>query len=165
MDLDTVLQYEIPYQHALAVHFPLVLLLLAAGAAAGYAVRGSAAWRHALLWLLGLGTASAYWARATGPALLADMEGTPIVDLLVGAHATAALWTVVLSTLALVTTLAGTLWWRRKQARTVLRAPAGALPPEPLVLRLGLFVPALLAALAVAWTGHVGAVMVWGVAG
>ena len=31
MDLDTVLQYEIPYAHALAVHFPLVLLLLAGG--------------------------------------------------------------------------------------------------------------------------------------
>ncbi len=165
MDIETVLEYTIPYQHALAVHFPLVLLLLAAGAAAGYAVRGSAAWRHAVLWLLGLGAASAYWARATGPALLGDMEGTPIVDRLIETHATAANWTVGLSALALLAALGGTLWWRRRQARYVLGAPGGALPPEPLALRVGLLVPTLLAALAVAWTGHVGAVMVWGVAG
>ena len=155
MDIRSVLEYTIPYQHALAVHFPLVLLLLAGGAALVYAVRGTAVWRQAMLWLLGLGTITAFWAKWTGPALLESMEGTPIVERLVETHESGALWTVVLGSLAFVVALGATVWLRRQSA--------AASAKEPLWVRLLVLAIAGLAAVAVAWTAHVGGVMVWGV--
>lgn len=163
--MDAVFDYTIPFQHALAVHFPLVILLLAAGAASVYGVRGTAAWRHGLLWLLGLGVVTAFWARQTGPALLESVEGTPIVELLIEPHTTGALWTVVLSALAFALTTTGSLWIRRQRASPATTTPDGAAAHEPLVLRVLVMLTTVLAAAAVAWTGHVGAVMVWGVAG
>ena len=80
MGFDTVFQFEIPYLHPLAVHFPLVLLSLAAAAAAAYAVRGTAVWRIATLLLLLLGAPTAYWAAETGETLEEAVEGEPMVD-------------------------------------------------------------------------------------
>ncbi|MCH8030961.1 MAG: hypothetical protein IIB09_03975, partial [Bacteroidetes bacterium] len=83
MGFDSVFQYDIPYLHPLVVHFPLVLLLLAGGAAVAYAIRGTAVWRRALLILLALGALAAFAAEQTGKALEESMEGMPILDELV----------------------------------------------------------------------------------
>ncbi len=160
MGFDSVFEYSIPYMHPLAVHFPLVLLLLACGAALVYAIRGTALWRHALLTFLALGAAAAFWAERTGEALEESMEGTPIVEELAGFHQQAAHWTVRASFLALLVGIGLSLWWRRKAASTT--RPLQTLP-EPLWMRLVLLLLVGTTALLVAYTAHIGGVMVWGV--
>ena len=162
MGFDAVFQYEIPYLHPLVVHFPLVLLLLAGAAAVAYAISGTAVWRRALLILLALGTLAAFAAERTGGALEESMEGTPIVDELVEFHETAAHWTVRTSLLALLVGIAMTIWWRRRHSTHKL-VDSSAKTREPLWMRLVLLALAVVAAVLVAYTAHVGGVMVWGV--
>ena len=157
MGFDAVFDYSIPYLHPLVVHFPLVLLLLAGGAAAAYAIRGTAVWRRALLILLALGALAAFAAERTGEALEESVEGTPIVEELAGFHHTAALWTVRTSVLSLVVGIAVTIWWRRRRSS---QSPTAS--SEPLWMRLALLVLAGISAALVAYTAHVGAVRVWG---
>jgi uncharacterized membrane protein len=163
MGFDAVFRYEIPYMHPLAVHFPLVVLLLAAATAGIYAARGTAVWRQATLMLLMLGAPTALWAARTGESLYDEMEGEPMVEELVGYHEEAAEWTVRVSVLALVVVLGGTLWWRRRQKTHIIGDASGMLLREPWSLRLAVLVPTLVAAALVAYTGHVGATMAWGV--
>lgn len=163
MGFEQAFQYEIPYLHPLAVHFPLVLLLLAAGAVGGYAVRGTAAWRHAVLALLLLGAPAAYWAAQTGETLEEAVEGEPAVERFVAYHETAAEWTLWAGVLALVTTAGGSLWWHRRAHARIGAAPGGRPPKEPVGLRLLLALPVLVAAALVAYTAHLGGLMVWGV--
>lgn len=153
MGFDLLAQYDIPYLHPLAVHFPLVLLLVGAAAGAGYALRGTAAWRWAALGLVGLGALGAWAAHRTGGALGDAVEGSPVVSAVIEAHktsATATAWTATLAALG----YAG------------LSVALGRRPPaarEPLAGRLLALVPAAAAAALVAWTGHLGAIMTWGV--
>ena len=163
--MDLIAQYEIPFLHPLAVHFPLVLLLLGAGAAGLYLVLGRAVWRQAGLVLFLLGAASAWAAGETGHALAQAVEGDPIVEEVVGRHEAGAEWTLWSS--ALAAALFALVSAARLRRPT---PPAGdgedAPPPrtrEPLWGRLLVAFPALLAALLVAWTAHLGGIMVWGV--
>lgn len=153
MDLHAVLQYELPYLHPVVVHAPPVLLVLAALAAVGYAITGRPAWRWATLLLLVPGALVSWWAVETGEALYAAVEGEPQVEALIGAHRAAAAWTLWASAAAALALLAVTFWQSRR----------GRAEPVPLVVRLLPLVPALVAALAVAYAGHVGGLMVWGV--
>lgn len=155
MGFEFLQQYEIPYLHPLAVHVPMVLLLLAAGVAVVYAARGTVLWRSAALVLLALGAAGAWFAVQTGETLAEAVEGEPMVDLVGGAHETAAEWTAWTSTVGALL-FAGVAVWRRRQPAT----PEAA---DPLLVRLALLVAALAAAALVAWTGHLGGIMVWGV--
>ena len=98
--MDLVADYRIPFLHPLLVHFPLVLLLLGAGAAAMYLALGRAVWRKAGLVLFVLGAASAWAAAETGPALYQAVEGDPLVEEVVGRHQDGAAWTVGSSALA-----------------------------------------------------------------
>ena len=98
--MDLVADYRIPFLHPLLVHFPLVLLLLGAGAAAMYLALGRAVWRKAGLILFVLGAASAWAAAETGPALYQAVEGDPLVEEVVGRHQDGAAWTVWSSALA-----------------------------------------------------------------
>ena len=146
-------QYDIPYLHPLAVHFPLVLLLLGAAAGALYAALGRAVWRQAALVLFALGAVGALVAHRTGVTMSYDVEGSPVVDDLIGTHQRTAgytAWTAALAALAY-----GGL------TAALRRRPAAA--TEPLGGRLGALVPALAAAALVAYTAHLGGVMVWGV--
>ncbi|MDX1547241.1 MAG: DUF2231 domain-containing protein [Rhodothermales bacterium] len=155
--MESLFQYEIPYLHPLAVHFPLVLLLTAAGTATVWAVRGAAFWRRCTLLLTGLGMAgglAAYW---TGDDLYEGMEGTPIVEELVGLHEDLALYTLIVAALGLVTLAGLSVWLER---RTTLERD----PPDPLWARLVVAVLALAAGVLVALTAHAGSTMVWGVA-
>ncbi|MFN3597838.1 MAG: DUF2231 domain-containing protein [Rubricoccaceae bacterium] len=149
-DLSLLRDYTIPYLHPLAVHFPLVLLPLAAGAALVFAVRGTDVWLRAATILLGLGAAAALWARQTGEVLEEAVEGEPMAALFLEAHERGANATLAAAALALVL---AALVWQRARAR-------GAVP---LGLRVAVLAGAVLAALAVAYTGHLGGLMVWGV--
>lgn len=147
--MDAVFQYEIPLLHPLAVHFPLALLLVGAAVVATWAVRGTDFWHRCGLLLFAAGFAGALFAYFTGETLKEQSEGTPIVDELVALHEDAALWTLILSGATLLA-LVGVLFWSRRD-----RLPTWA--------RWLLAALALAAAGAVAWTGHIGGTMVWGV--
>lgn len=162
--MDLLQDYEIPFLHPLLVHFPLVLVLLGAAAAGLYVLLGRGVWRRAALALFVLGALSAWAAAETGPAL-ADAVNDPVVERIVGRHAAAAEWTVALS--------AFTAAWFAVLSALALRrrAPAGGeedeAPPPPrresLAGRLVGFALAASAAGLVAWTAHLGGLMVWGV--
>ena len=152
MNLDLLTDYTIPYQHPLAVHFPVVLLLLGAGAALLYLVWGRPAWRLAALVLVALGAGTAVWANQTGETLYESVEGEPMVELVVATHERAADWTVWTSIVAALA-LGAASWWARRREVGV---------PEPWALRLAA-VPAGVAALLVLWASHLGGLMVWGV--
>ena len=154
--MEQVLQYEIPVLHPVAVHFPLALLLAAALSAVVWAIRGQAFWRRVTLWLVLLGTGGALLAYFTGEPMEEHVEGVPIVVELVELHEQFALYTLILAGTALTGLAAASFWLER---RTTLERD----PPDPLGLRLVLTAAVLAAAALVAWTGHIGGTMVWGV--
>lgn len=169
--MDLIAQYEIPYLHPLLVHFPLVLLLLGAAAATLYTLLGRGVWRKAALILFVLGTASAWAAEETGHELAQDMEGEPIVDQIVDRHEQAAEWTVATSAFASFAFVMISLFQirRRKPPAESEGEEEGEeeeVPQpkrEPLWGRLLALLPAFAAAALVAWTAHLGALMVWGI--
>ena len=156
MRFDLLAQYDVPYLHPLAVHFPIVLLLVAAGAALLYALVGRGVWRVAALVLFALGAAGALVAQQTGQALAQDVEGEPLVEAVLGAHSRTAGYTLWASAAAVLAFGGLTVAARR-------RGDTGGAAREPLAWRLAALVPATAAALLVAYTGHLGGVMVWGV--
>ena len=168
--MDLIAQYEIPFLHPLLVHFPLVLLLLGAAAAGLYLVLGRAGWRRAGLVLFALGAASAWGAAETGPRLYRAVEGDPVVEAVIGAHRAAAEWTVWTSAAAaLAFALVSASRVRLRRPRPLAEGegppaePPRRAPREPMWGRLLAVVPAWAAAGLVAWTAHLGGVMVWGV--
>ncbi len=144
--------YTIPVWHPVTVHFPIVLLLVAALAAVVWAWRGSAAWRGAALLLMALGTAGAFASRITGEAMAEQSEGVPVVEMFIENHEKGALWTVITGALATAALLAA--WYAGRRGVRVGWA-----------IRAGIALLALAAAALVAWTGHLGGLMVWGVPG
>jgi uncharacterized membrane protein len=160
--MEPIAQYEIPFLHPLAVHFPLVLLLLGAGAAVFYLVLGRGVWRSAGLILFVLGSISAWAAGETGHDLYNAVEGDPLVEDVVHLHQDGAewtLWTSILGTIAFgVVSLV-----RLRRPAPVEGEEAPPRTREPMWGRLLAFVPAVVAAALVAWTAHLGGIMVWGV--
>lgn len=175
--MNLLAEYDIPFLHPLLVHFPLVLLLLGGAVAGLYLLLGRGVWRRAALVLFALGALSAWAAAETGPALREAVEGDPVVDQIVGAHASAAEWTVwtaalaafVFAGLSIVALLRRTpappeettaeptrrRWWPGRTRRPSRR--------EPLWGRVLGLLPAIAAAALVAYTAHLGGLMVWGV--
>ena len=151
--MDLLSQYEIPYLHPLAVHFPLVLLLLGGAVTAGYAWFGTASWRWAALALVGLGAASAIWAQETGETLADTVDGEPVAAVVLPEHARGAEWTVRVSVLATLGLAGLGLWARRQPERG----------HDPLAGRLLALALVGLAVALVAWTAHLGGIMVWGI--
>lgn len=141
----------IPYWHPLVVHFPIALLVVAAGGAAAWAVRGGAFFRRFTLVLLALGSIGAFTARQTGEALEHDMEGDPAVERYVETHEDAATYALAASLLALLA-LGAAEWQARRRS-----------PPDALAWRLAGALLALIAAGFVVRAGHTGGLMVWGV--
>ena len=162
--MDLIRQYEIPFLHPLLVHFPLVLLLLGAAAAGLYLVSGRAGWRRAGLVLFVLGALSAWAAAETGPALHRAVEGDPVVDQVIGWHQSAAAWTLWTSAIAAFAfALVSAARLRRPRPPAEGEEPVVVPRREPLWGRVLVLVPAVLAAALVAWTAHLGGIMVWGV--
>ncbi|MBO6576715.1 MAG: hypothetical protein JJ896_13885 [Rhodothermales bacterium] len=150
--MDEVFEYQIEVLHPLAVHFPIALLIVAALVVAVWAwndrqstLRGAAA-------LAVLGATAAVFAERTGEKMAEHSEGAPMVERFVELHESAADWTVLVSValaVLLLTFLLGDRLW-----------PHRAGTPRP--VRISMALLALVAALLVAWTGHIGGVMVWG---
>ena len=155
--MDLLTQYEIPYLHPLAVHFPLVLLLLAGLAALVYLARGTSIWRNAIMIFLVLGAAGAFWAGETGETLEESVRGEPMVEAIVETHSQTADWTLWAALGALVLFGAATVWLRR------LPEPTSVGERDPIALRAALALVALVPAVLVAYTAHLGGLMVWGV--
>ena len=154
--MDLLTQYEISFLHPLAVHFPLVLLLLAGAAGLAYAALGTAVWRNAVMIFLVLGAAGAFWAQQTGQTLKTAKRGEPMVEAIVETHQGSAEWTLWAALGALVVFTAASVWLRR------LPTPTAVGEKDPFALRAGLALVALVPAALVAYTAHLGALMVWG---
>lgn len=153
--IDSLLRYEIPAWHPLAVHFPIVLIISAAAVLILWSIRGATFWRRCGLLLLTLGMTGALFSYFTGDELEEQVEGTPIVDELVPLHKDMALYTLITTGVALVLLAAVSLWLER---RTTLERD----PPDPIPARVLVTLLVVAAAVLVAVTGHLGALMVWG---
>jgi len=138
------------------VHFPVALILVGALAMGVWSVRGTSFWRQCALLLLTLGWIGGIVAYQTGEVMKEHTEGTPIVEELVALHENAAFY-ALLVTGAVVLALAGLSVWLERRI-TLERNP-----PEPLAARIVLALTALVAAVLIAWTAHIGGTMVWGV--
>ncbi|MEM8600977.1 MAG: DUF2231 domain-containing protein [Bacteroidota bacterium] len=155
-------EYELTTWHPLAVHLPVVLLPLGLLGACVYAVTGQPRVRLVLLAWFAVAALATWWAVRTGHRLYDEVEGTPIVEELIAQHRQPAVWTLRLAA-AVALLLAGLSGWRRwraitwRKANSVLR-----LGRDPAWARAAVLLLALAATLLVAYTGHVGGVMVWG---
>ncbi|WP_412068155.1 DUF2231 domain-containing protein [Rubrivirga sp. IMCC43871] len=166
--MDLIAQYEIPFLHPLLVHFPLVLILLGAGAATMYLVFGRGVWRQAALVFFVFGAAGAWAAAETGHDLEQAVEGDPIVEQVVERHEQGADWTIWLSVAAALAFGVASVARIRRPQKPEEEGEETPVKPrsrrEALWGRLLGFVLALAAAGAVAWTAHLGGIMVWGIA-
>lgn len=152
--MDAVFQYRIPELHPLVVHFPLALLMAAALTGIVWTWVGTPFWRNVTWLIAGLGTAGAFVAYFTGESMKEQSEGVPIVEQLVGLHEDMALYTLI-AACAATAALGAQAWWGWH----------GDLNRDPLLQRVLIGLLILAAGALVAWTGHIGATMVWGVAG
>ncbi len=160
--MDAVFRYHIPEIHPLAVHFPIALLLAAALAALVWMGWGAPFWRR-VTWLLAtLGMAGAFFAWFTGDSMEEQAEGVPIVDELVDLHEQMALYALIAAILA--SAALGLLTWMGRAGQSESSRFAG-INPDRLPYRLGAGFLVLVSAALVAWAGHIGATMVWGVSG
>lgn len=145
--------YEIPVLHPVLVHFPIAFLLLAAVTALVWLGWGTRFWRDVTLMLLIAGFVGGVAAYVTGGAAEERAEGKPQVQQLSGQHESAALLTLMSSGLALFA-LAAYVGASRRFSRPNDR-------DMPMV-RAVVAVLALVSAVLVARTGHLGGLMVWG---
>ena len=150
--MDQVFQYEIPILHPTLVHFPVVLILLAAAFAVVWAVRNSTGALMSAIAIQCAAVLMTTFAYLTGEEMEERGEGVPIVDLLVEIHEQAALFTLILATLTLLSLLVALIMRRRGMIH------AGSHRP----FRILIVLLALVSILAVVWTAHVGGTMVWG---
>jgi len=154
--MEKVLQYEIPVWHPVAVHFPVALILTGAACMVIWTIRGVHFWRSCALLLYAAGMAGALFAYFTGEAMEEQVEGTPIVEELVHLHEDMGLYTLLVTGLTLAGIVALTVWERYR--------PITRPEPDPVLIRFGLGLLAVISAVLIAWTAHIGGVMVWGVA-
>jgi uncharacterized membrane protein len=145
--MDLLLDSRLDVWHPLAVHFPVVLLMLGGVASLAWAWGGRAFWRDACLWLYGLGTLGALAAYLTGETMEEQIGPSDAVEL----HETLGLWTLVVAGLALLAH--GFAAWRSLRGEEVRAGRA---------LRWIAAALGLAAAVLVTATGHLGGAMVWG---
>lgn len=151
--MDLLSQYTIPYLHPLAVHFPLVLLLLSVPTSAMWLLTKREMWQQSTFHLSALAFAASVFAKKTGETLADGVEGEPMVEQILDAHAAAADYVVLIS---LVLVLLMTLAWfagRYEKGAFAQKTP----------MRIVVLVVTLLAAGLVAYTAHLGGLMTWGV--
>ena len=153
--LNQLFDYEIPFLHPLAVHFPLALLVIASFSALAWAVTRSSKWQHTTHVLLFFGALGAVAAFLTGDALEEDSEGVPIVDQFVELHENLGRATMIL---ALVSFAALSLYaWLSKSSTSE------PLERQQVWMRWAIACLVIVSAVLVALTGHIGGTMVWGV--
>lgn len=144
--------YEIPLLHPLVVHFPIVLILVGAVAVVTWAVRDSVFWHHVATLAFGVGAASAFLAYLTGEDARHASEDVPIVEDVVELHEDLAIITLFAAAITLVALLIANLWRHESPDRSHVAA-----------VRWTIAALAVTAGVLVAWTAHLGGIMVWGV--
>ena len=152
--MDSVLQYEIPLLHPLLVHFPIVLLTLAALACAIWARNDTRTWSNNTILLLLFALVATIAAHVSGDAAAVQAEGVPIVEELVDHHHDMSLFSMIATGISLLAMLATRLGMARNS--TVNRMQ--------IWIRLAVLSLVVIAFVLVAYTSHVGGTMVWGVA-
>lgn len=148
--MEGVGEYVIPVWHPIVVHLPLAALVLAAFAAIVWLVRGDRSWLLTTAYLSIAGAVGAAAAYITGDAVYQQSEGVPVVEALVGSHKSAALATL------LVSIVVAALWL------AALTRRSSDVRPIPPILRWGMVVLAVAAAILVVRAGHLGGLMTWG---
>jgi len=154
--MEQVFQYQIPVVHPLAVHFPIVLVLIGALSVILWSFLDKPFWRLCSLFLFSLGMVGGLAAYFTGDEIKESVEGTPIVEELVGKHEDAALLFLILTGLSLMGLIGVSIWERYR--------PITRRTTDPLVIRVVMGILALLSAISVIWTAYIGGTMVWGIA-
>jgi uncharacterized membrane protein len=148
-------EYEIPLLHPLAVHFPIAFILAGTASVLAWSISQRPFWYRVGALAFAGGLISAFAAYLTGEAAEDAAEDVPIVEEFVHLHEDLALYTLgvtVVTLVALALAQPGLLWGTNEAAtRTGLLA------------RWGVVVLAVAAAVLIAWTSHVGGIMVWGV--
>lgn len=156
--LQTTSHYEIPIWHPIVVHFPIGLLAAGTLSVVIWLLLGRPFWRNCSAFLYGLGAAAAGAAYWTGEAAHEQSEDVPIVDELAPLHVDYATYTLVLSILTAAALLAAIIWSRYRPLRI------GDRGQDSLWVRLTITVLAVLTAVLLTYTAHVGGLMVWGTA-
>ena len=93
--MQEILQYQIPYLHPLAVHFPLTLLIMAGITGALWGLRDAAFFLKTGVFLSGFGFSGALFAYLTGEAFEESMEGDPMVAQVAALHEKFGLYTPI----------------------------------------------------------------------
>ncbi len=154
--MSPLIEYEIPILHPLLVHFPIALILLGSAAVVAWAAIPRPFWYRVSVLAFTGGAISALAAYLTGEAAEAAAKDVPIVDEIVHLHEDLAIYTLgatIITLVALVVTQPRLLSGRDNGGEV----PAAA-------IRWIVAAVALTAAVLVAWTSHLGGIMVWGVA-
>jgi len=151
--LNDVFNYSIPVLHPIIVHFPVALSVMGLLLVTGWLIRNRPFWLNGTLWVLGSALAGAIFALRTGEAMEEQGEGIAIVDEFVHLHETFAERTTWLLAITVVWLLVAK-WMSRND---ISQSGAAAW------IRWLSFALVLATALMMAFTGHVGGVMTWGV--
>jgi len=152
--MEQVLRYSLPVFHPVIVHFPVGFALLAVLIVLVWLLRDRSTWLVAAIGVETLAFVGALAAYLTGEAMRRQSEGVPIVDELVHLHENAAVFAIWGSGCALLALLGAFLHSRSDVAS----------PGTRIWIRLAAFLLVLAGAAAVAWTAHIGGIMVWGTA-
>lgn len=152
--MEPLQSYEIPLLHPIAVHFPIALLFAGTVAILLWAAKPSPFWYRCAALAFFTGSIATIVAYFTGEAAETAAQDVPIVEEIVGVHEDMAIWTMAAS---LVTLLAIVL------LRPRLLSGHDDTPPPGTPARVAVSVLAVVTAILIAWTSHLGGLMVWGV--
>ena len=151
--LDQILNYTIPVNHPLVVHFPVALGFVALAFALGWVVRNRVYWLHVTCWLTFLAWIGTLVALKTGETMEEQGEGIAIIDEFVHLHeqmGERASWALGVCILWLLFAI----WHSRND---VTRSGTR------LWIRLVAMVLLVIAAVFIGITSHIGGIMTWGV--
>jgi uncharacterized membrane protein len=142
--------YAIPVWHPLLVHLPIVLIPLGFLALCLFLYNKEMVWRRICLFLYAFSLIFGYLAYTSGETLEHQTEGEAQTELFVhdhenGAKAVIALTLMIFSLLCVAEI-------RQRQNKKI-----------PQALYITLFVMGLTDVIAIAYTGHLGALMTWGI--
>jgi uncharacterized membrane protein len=151
--LDQILNYTIPVNHPIVVHFPIALAFVALAFALGWLVRNRAYWLNVTFWLTALAWIGTLVALRTGELMEEQGEGIAIVDEFVHLHEDMGEWASWALGACLVWLLFA-LWHSRNDVQQ---------SGTRLWIRIVALVLLVVAAALVGLTGHIGGIMTWGV--
>jgi len=154
--MDQVFRYEIPVLHPILVHFPVVLVFVAAIFVLLWLLSDRVASLVTGAWILSAAFIMTIGAYLTGEEMEERSEGVPIVDTLVELHEGAALVSMIVIALALLS-LVSVFYTQRRD-----KFSSGSQSSSRLWTRIAVFILVLLAVVSIWWTAHIGGTMVWG---